>query len=186
MGCCASTIEAAQQTIEAAQQAAGQAVAKTKEGFADLKANLGNRAEEMKDDWAEFNLARRAKVCKDELDKGVMSAKEQLMLLEDADDGVILLYGQWSKHRSDLLQLPSLSSWARREPFLGGAEAASELQTAATAQMEMTQFLIDWREKEVVDCVRKLGEAKGSLRRANKVRVRFFSPGRLRASNLAV
>jgi hypothetical protein len=134
------------------------------EKLAEKNAQLKGFAADLKDDWAEYNLARRAKGIS--LDDDIMSSKASMMKLEDAIDGAAMLYSLWSSHKTDLLQLPSLSRAATAKPFIGGEAAARSIQEAATQQVELAALQQEWR-KETAQCCELLGEGKRSLREGN-------------------
>ena len=91
----------------------------------------------------EAKLARRAKGVT--LDETVADAKKKAKSFEDVVDEAILLYSTWSSHSTDVLRLPSLASWTKSKPFIGGDAAAEAVLTVAMQQINLTALLLTWR-----------------------------------------
>ena len=137
------------------------------EDLGDLKNRLVAGAEEAQDELKELILAKRAKSANAKLDDALMALKKRGLMLEDSVDGAVLVYKKWSQARSDLLKLPSLSSWAMRKPFVGGEASAKEVQVAAAQTVQLTNLLLGWRKACGNECVTGLEGAKVTLRASN-------------------
>ena len=139
------------------------------ERVADAYQRKAQAAASLKDDFAEYNLARRAKGLA--LDDSIMANKETLMKLEDAMDAAILLYSLWAGHKSDYLQVPSLAVWVKSSDdpakFMGGAAAASAIEEVATQQVQLAALQAAWRRVVSAACVNEMADAKKAFRGGN-------------------
>lgn len=124
MGCAASTAAA----VEEMQAKAGDAKHAAQQAM--LKRN------ERKHDEKLIGL---------DMDVKVLKNKETLRDLRDACDNASEVYRRWCTHTTDGLLLPSLSVLARRDDFVGGADAALKVQNVAAHCAELTKVQMQAR-----------------------------------------
>lgn len=125
MGCSASTAAA----VEEMQAKAGDAKHAAQQAM--LKRN------ERKHDERLIGLA--------DMDIKLLKSKETLRDLRDACDNASEVYRRWCTHTTDGLLLPSLSVLARRDDFVGGADAALKVQNVAAHCAELTKVQMQAR-----------------------------------------